>query len=536
MASTLLVSRCISSLSPPHSVSLSLSVTLCPSISLSSLTLALSVTFSHSRYIFHNLSLYLSLITCITTGFYFQQEKDLDPVQYKTLHFQMVEKIKKNLKDPISHPGLELCTQYVQAISISELEEESANFAAGHQVRTSLIEYLRKRTEQNGDFPLRGWIKKIGSSWDGSKVGQLDEVDTLFVLDLQQLSLVPVAEDTPGVSNILVAYKGGEHNAQQLSEIFAGALVKVLDSDPPNDMEHNGYAAPQFSGIRVSGPAWTVLFRTGKDFGPMKKGSMVSVDITLALPFQCVKDSLQLNDALADISSWTDGIVKANKNKPLELPNEPHLIPSPGKGHWKLTTAHIEANVLHELETQAAAKRAYRLLKCLYRKLDKFIFSHKIIELEISENELHDKLLMILSPDAQPEIKANLRECMQYGHVLLTPEERKKYNELPKKCISVNTAAIKHLVFQKAETDDYSYMPDGLNENRTSDLMKDVISEYTSSDFFVVHGIHVNFDPICKFSALETLGDKICELAKTFLGMSRCLLSADLWEVSTYLM
>ncbi len=268
----------------------------------------------------------------------------------------------------VSDTNLSLFTKYVQCISIAELEEERANFAAGRNVRTSVIEYIQARTGANADFPLRGFIKKIGSSWDGSKVGQLDEVDTLFVLDPYHISAVPGAHDGPDIYKFLIMCDGKEYNAQQLNEMFGIALLNALDSDPPSDMEHNGYAAPHFSGIRANGPAWTVLLRTGKDIVPMQKGSMVSVDVTLALPFSCVKgipEFAHALDMLDGISLWTDRIVEANTTKPLELPKEPHLISCPVKGCWKPTTAHIEANALHKLEGQASVKRAYLLLKCL---------------------------------------------------------------------------------------------------------------------------------------------------------------------------
>ncbi len=435
---------------------------------------------------------------------------------------------------PVSETNLNLITEYAQSISIPELEEERVNFAAGHKVRTTLIEYIMERTVRNADFPLGGYIEKIGSSWDGSKVGKLDEVDTLFVLDPKHISVDSVAHDNPDICSFPIVYDGKEYSAQQLNEMFGCALLNALDSAPPNDMEHNGYAAPQFSGIRASGPAWTVLFRTRKDIGPMEKGSMVSVDITLALPLSCVKGCLKLDHAVAEISAWIDGIVEANTTKPLELSTEPHLICCPMKGHWKPTTAHSEANVLHEIEGRASIKRAYLLLKCIYRKLEKFISLHDMFQVEIAENGLHARLLNRLLTETQSE-KRNLSECLQYGHVLLTPKERKKYNELPKKLISVNTAATKHLLFQKAEPGDYWDIPNAVNGQRTLDLMKDVISEYANSgSFFVDHGIHAGFASICKFSALPTLGDKIGELGKTLLQMTLGLLSADLWDASSY--
>ncbi len=125
----------------------------------------------------------------LTIPFHFLQDCP-DPEQYKELHFKLLKNVHDILKDPgrniglaICDSNLDLCKQFINSISIADLEEEPADFAAGHRVRSSVLEYIRARTEQNAEFPLHGTIEKIGSSWDGSKVGQLDEVDTLFVLD-----------------------------------------------------------------------------------------------------------------------------------------------------------------------------------------------------------------------------------------------------------------------------------------------------------------------------------------------------------------
>ncbi len=167
--------------------------------------------------------------------------------------------------------------------------------------------------------------------------------------------------------------------------------------------------------------------------------------------------------------------------------------------------------------------------------MDKYISLHKTFEVEPTKDELHAKLLQLLSAVTQSDKNTTIRECMQYGHMLLTPEERNEHNELPKKPISANTSATKHLLFQHAELDDYQYTPDGLNVMRTLDLMRKVILEYSKSDsFFVNHGIHAGFASICKLSALETLGATIGGLGKSFLRLNDILLSSNLLDVSDY--
>ncbi len=73
-----------------------------------------------------------------------------------------------------------------QEISIAEIEGERADFAIGHTLRRSMLDHIVERTKNNEIFEFRGCVHKIGSSWDGSKLGALDEVDTLYVLDEKQ--------------------------------------------------------------------------------------------------------------------------------------------------------------------------------------------------------------------------------------------------------------------------------------------------------------------------------------------------------------
>ncbi len=188
---------------------------------------------------------------------------------------------------------------YAEGISIADLEEEITNFKDGNAVQNSILRFISQRTERNQTFPLSGHITRIGSSWDGTKVGHLDEVDILYVLNKGQVVIIPGKHGEVDIETFRVEWQRSKYTASELSELFANELDQALRTEPPEGMEHNGYAAPRYSGIRVSGPAVTVLFRTATDIGPMKKGSMVSLDITLALPYSYLPwDQRQKMDAI----------------------------------------------------------------------------------------------------------------------------------------------------------------------------------------------------------------------------------------------
>ncbi len=420
---------------------------------------------------------------------------------------------------------LQLFRSYVEGISLSDLEKERAAFSSGHQIRSSILNTINDRIEINKEFPFHGSIKKIGSCWDGSKVGQLDEVDTLFVLDPRQVTVIHNDTD---ILNVRVSYNGNEYSVCQLSKSFANALEKALEGDPPEGMEHNGFAAPEFSGVRMSGPAVTVLYRTAAQCGPIEQGTMVSLDITLAVPFK-------QTDVLMEIGRKIDYIISATDSKPIDPPRMPHLIPYAVTGKWKPSTAHLEAKVLHELDGHTPLKRAHLLLKCLQRKVDKFSSAYKLFDVDPQEENRqsvkNSRLALYLTTLLRNGSISRARQCMKYGYVLLTPMERKQHNELEKNNISSNNAAIKHLIFHEARPE--HYIPQLSNEQSTLELMKAVILEFARQDsYFVQHFFHPNFPAICKFSARENLDEKVCEMATKLRQMYDVLHCSFSGEVS----
>ncbi len=232
----------------------------------------------------------------------------------------------------------------------------------------------------------------------------------------------------------IVVWKETQYSARELNREFADQLERALKCDPLDGLEHNGYAAPRFSGVRVSGPAVTVLFRTSQQIGNMRPGSFLSVDITLAVPFSCAEGPASTKECLNKIDCWIQNTISRNPTKPIDLPQKPHFIACNVKGVLRLTTAHLEAETFHELEEHSAIKRAYILLKCLNKKMDKWNFRDDFFQTEPTSTELRDNLMKQLCCRQYDD---NMNRCMRYGYVFLSPTERKDYNELPTKIISI---------------------------------------------------------------------------------------------------
>ncbi len=169
---------------------------------------------------------------------------------------------------------------FLRGLSIPEFENDTANYARENYMRDTLLEHIRNVTTQNQNFLFEGHVEKIGSSWDGSKLRQVDEVDLLYVLSQTQVEIVEM-DNTFSV-------KWGDKvcKPRELVEDFADSLERVLSDSPPKNLQHGGYAAPEFSGVRLCGPAVTVLYQSKGDEASEKhgKGTHISVDITLAVP------------------------------------------------------------------------------------------------------------------------------------------------------------------------------------------------------------------------------------------------------------
>ncbi len=174
-------------------------------------------------------------------------------------------------------------------------------------------------------------------------------------------------------------------------------------------------------------------------------------------------------------------------------------------------------------------------MKCLQRKVEQFTSVYSLFEVdpsqESSHNARHTRLARHLSNLILHGNSSKARQCMKHGYVLLTSVEREQYNELQKKNISINNAAIKHMIFYKATTKDYKSQP--ANEHSTLELMKAVILGLTRRDSnFIRHFFHWSFPAICKFSVRENLGDNVCKMAMKLRQLYEVLHNTLAKEVS----
>ena len=350
----------------------------------------------------------------------------------------------------------------------------------------------------------------------------------MFVLDDKEITIHYEGE---GAYDFSIDWKGDKYNARQLNQEFANQLEGVLKCDPPDELKHNGYAAPRFSGVRISGPAVTVLYQTSQQIDNIQKGSMVSVDITLALPFSCIKQEERLK-TVNHIKSWADDVIAVNPNIPIDIPDEPHIISGHVEGSWKPSTALIEVDTFHAIDTESPIRRTYLLLKCLNRKVEKWNSKNDTFRVSLKETNLSCKLKDHLLRVSRGGDIEHLNQCMRHGYVLLSPTERDEHKELPAKVISINTAAVKHILLNISERSDFNRQ--GLNSKRVLKLMVEALHELARKDSFLIrNGIHPGFPSICKLSACVGIADDTGVLADRLLTLYQTLSRAVITDVST---
>ncbi len=429
--------------------------------------------------------------------------------------------------------GGTLC-EIAKAISMRGLEKERAKFGIQSGIRRSLMNHVIATIEnsENALFSGNTKIEKIGSCTDGSKTGHLDEFDTLFVMDK---NVIKIGQQDGEIYFCQVDCQT-VHNSfavRELVELFAEWLDEIMsNARPPSIFECSGYAAPEFSGVRINGPAVTIQFHTSEDVGDMKKGTFLTVDVTLALPCE---ESEMLQTSL---SSWVEDILICVNNNPIEEPGSPHFVPNPKDNGWQPSTACVESNILYALNTESPLKKAHLLSKALIVRVKKLCLEKNIFP--ITSNSLSRKAVELLQllehyrnkmDKHRNELRQHLNNCMRYGHQLLPCDKRKDFQEPEKQPISVNTTAVKHTLFCLAIQSDYNFQV--FKAGRVFYLMKETAKKFSSNDsLFVEHSVS-QFPAIGKFSLSANVTGHIPRLVNEMQHLYEIIADVIFCDVST---
>ncbi len=135
----------------------------------------------------------------------------------------------------------------------------------------------------------------------------------------------------------------------------------------------------------------------------------------------------------------------------------------------------------------------------------------------------------------QRRVKGNrlrLNERMRYEHVYLSPAEREGFGETSKSPISINTAAVKHIILCKAFSRMGSFSEGNLAPS--DEMMREVFRELSDTpSVSVPHGFLGT--PISKFSLLPYLANMKYDVVGTIREECQQLLHNTMTEVRTSL-
>ncbi len=392
------------------------------------------------------------------------------------------------------------------SINITSLDDNRIDFARDFDIvecfleyRQQIQKYLPKHLLQQ--FPpyrgAHGSLAHIGSCWDGSKIGRMNEMDCLFVMDVPGLTVNKQSRHS-GEYQVLI--NGQEIRPRNFNVLLANCLERtVLEIPLPPSIQHGGYATPDFSGLRFNGPASTALFLYNPDDEPEFP---ISLDVTPAFPV--AMDSAERSQLINHIGR----IIQENKRTQIII-NGPHVVPDILNDTWKLSTAQVEADILKELLHVCPQRVALARCKALFYHLEK-----QNTELTVFNTLVNQRQPMIVANlrkymtttdrRKRQKMRKDLNTRMRYEHIQIPPGQRSEFHETNKTGLSVNTAAVKHIILQYAlgVKGAFSEEQDSVSRN----MMHTVLTQLSDNRSpFITHAF---LDaPISKYSVLPCMAD-----------------------------
>ncbi len=385
---------------------------------------------------------------------------------------------------------------WTRMTDVCALDKYRVDFGKDFNIVKSFEQYRGDIEAKIKDFRFSGHLAQIGSCWDGSKVGRVNEMDCLYIIDHSPVDLIM----TPKTGEYKVFFHGEELNPRNVNVQFADYLETIVnDMQLPTNIRHSGYAAPLFSGLRFNGPAVTSLF----EYRPEQGDSFqISLDITLAFPVD--QDQASVRRLCRRVQEKVAYIARESVSKQISS-SQIHVVPNVVKGVWQLSTAYLEANILRDLPENSSVNITLHDCKGLIHKLEKLPPEQRLLgllstQMEHVESRISQDIMAYRAmKEPREEERLRLNQRMRYEHVYLRSGEREQLGESSKSAISINSAAVKHILLDKAFTRRGSFSE--ANSATSDDMMREVFREL--SDTLLVSVPHSFLGtPISKFSLL----------------------------------
>ena len=430
--------------------------------------------------------------------------------------------------------------RWARKVDIFTLGEGAADFALKeHEIivkefgeyRKDLTEQLSKLFTCDG-VSLPGQMRDIGSCWDGSKVGAVNEMDSLYVIHGVQF-LIQEQEDKQGTYRVFLKKMDStlyEIKPRTIRDQFTKNYSQLVSEHKlPGCLEHGGYKAARgkqgrcelsktrYSDVRYNGPAATAQFLA-------KDKSLLTWDMT---PVVVLPLSAQAREVMRQSMQ---AIIADNPDK-MFPPNDVHLVPDVIDNVWRPSTAQMEADILRVLSKEGPMKKALSFCKVLACQLKQWCAKDDTADSAIVDilNEMLQNLEMQWGEETKEGLEM-LGRKMRFGHIFIPSDKKEEYCEDKKSNISLNNAAVKHILFKAAMKRKGAFASKE-NMDLVRELMKEVFEtlgneEVYSSEHAFLPGIHISH-----FSVSPTVAHKKQALAQDVCRQCRTLVQEAITEV-----
>ncbi len=414
---------------------------------------------------------------------------------------------------------------WVDTVDVCALDAHRADFALDWDVTEAFMSYRNRL--QNGlsdNFDYRGPLVPIGSCRDGSKIGRVNETDCLYVMDSHSVQIQTT--QIPGEYRVFSQEK--ELKPRDFNIHFADCIEEQLTQlQLPSNLQYSGYASPRYSGVRFSGPAVTALFQCQSGDGHTFP---VSLDITAAFTLPLAAVGATRSKMIAKLKETSE----AHKRK--AMPDlDLHLVPNPLKEVWQLSSAYFEANLLRDLADDSFVKTSLHNSKALVHLLESLSPADRALSIPDHRAGESTILMELTRYQAMPEgeekeaLRLVLNRRMRYEHIYIPSDERKIFHEMSKNSISINTAAIKHIILNHVFHKTWAFSLGDCDASYK--IMGEVFKELSNASSYTVP--HALLDTrINKFSIVPSLGSEGESLARDLQWECRQVLKYAMTLVS----
>ncbi len=460
--------------------------------------------------------------------------------EIETLYYKAIEDAK--LDEPagryLGPPGYSTgdFTHWARKVDIFTLGEEAADFALKEheeivkefgKYRQKLAERLSKIFSCDGVY-LPGQLRDIGSCWDGSKVGVVNEMDSLYVIQGDHF-LIQEHREKRGAYRVLLQSDSTlqEIKPRTIRDQFTQKYSQLVHQlKLPNCLGHGGYKAARgnkdrhenprsrYSGVRYNGPAATSQFLTTDK-------TLLTWDMTpvIVLPLD-----VQAQEALRQSMQ---AIIADNPDK-MFPPSDVHLIPDVVENVWRQSTALMEADILRVLSKEGAMKKSLSFCKVLSSRLKGWV--HKFETDDTTFVDIINELLRNLAMEGGENATEELERKMRFGHIWLPSDKKEEFHEDTKSSISLNNAAIKHILFKAAFKKKGAFGSQG-NMDLVIELIKEVFEVLGNEEVYTTEHAFLPGIRISHFSVSPIVAHKKQTLARDVCRQCRTLVQEAMTEV-----